>query len=134
MVNIWLSLFWTVLIGVVTYLADVVANMVVHECYFRSRVGDILDDTGKSDAGKRADLVILRAQVERQLRQTFFSGCDLVAVAIALDFACLGLWISNRIELPLLEVLDSDGIDRSVLLWLCGAQDYGTEITGWNLG
>jgi len=119
MTDFWLSVVWTLLITIATILADWIAGRVILLTRGIAAIRKAVETGGNDVAAKvRKQLEHIRA---RQVA-TLTWGADLAAVAIGLDLAVLGLWMSDRTLFPFFQRWDSQTaggvVDRAIGVWL----------------
>ena len=118
MTDFWFSVLWTVLIASLTVMIDWVTHRLVllQDCF--TTIRSIMDDNALTDANKRAQCKVELDKLKSRFAETSVWGSDLVTVAIALDVACLGLSVTNKLTLGFFDKWDSADTDRTLQLWL----------------
>lgn len=116
MTDLWMSVFWTLLITLATILADWIAGRVILLTRGVAQIRRAAEGASGGDplAQVKSELERIRA---RQVAGLVW-GADLAAVAFGLDLAILGLWMSNSATFPFFQRWDTNGAHRAVGVWL----------------
>lgn len=114
--DILLAAVWTILIGLISVAADIVASKMV---YYTHAIRRIREQADAGIADDRAVIGIRATLEDLDARQSsgLILGADLAAVALSLDFAALGVWITNHSVFPFFSRFNSDGVFREIPIW-----------------
>lgn len=117
MTDFWFDVLWAVLVTTATILADWVAGRLIVATRGLAAIRRAVDQA-TTDQDKlveiREHLQKLRAREAGALTW----GADLVAVAISLDLAALGIWISDPGFFPFFSRWSSPSVSREIQVWL----------------
>jgi len=119
MFDFWLSFGWTLLITLATILADWIAGRLILLTRGVASIRKALE-AGPGDPVSRIKEELQRIRARQIATLTW--GADLAAVAIGLDLAVLGLWMSDHTMFSFFQRWNTQGqgqvIDRAIAVWL----------------
>lgn len=117
MTDLWIDILLAIFVTLATVVADWIANRIVTST---RRMASIKRAIEKS-ISEQAKLVEVQQEVMRFYTAqgaNLIWGSDLASIAFSLDLAVLGVWISNPTWFPFFSRWSSQGIDRSLPIWL----------------
>lgn len=122
MTDFWIEVLWTLLVTTVTVLADFMANHWIADR--RARVAaqrDIEKAITLTDPEElREHIAKMKEQMDKRAAQQAAAlawGADLTAVALSLDLAALGLWVSDPAMFSFFSRWNTEYVSREIPIW-----------------
>ena len=107
----------TAIVSIVTVLADWVASRVIVGARVIRTLSQVLRaGLSEPDTIQRVQRAVSHYKASQSAALAW--GADLATVAIALDFAALGIWVHNPQMFPFFMRLNSGAVSREISVWL----------------
>lgn len=117
MIDLWIAVILTVIVSLLTILADWLAStLIVKTKTLRSVQNIFRAGLSSSNAQKRVCEVIERYSLSQSNPLAW--GADLATVAISMDIAALGIWIHNSALFPFFSRFNTANASREIPIWL----------------
>jgi hypothetical protein len=116
MENFYFDVLWALLVTAVTLGADWIAGQLISAVRTLTAIKQSVDKSiadGEALEEIKEHLEKLRARRAGSLAW----GADLVAVAISLDIAALGIWISDHGIFPFFKAWNTSSSEREIEIW-----------------
>ncbi|MFX0141733.1 MAG: hypothetical protein ACFFDN_49300 [Candidatus Hodarchaeota archaeon] len=117
MIDFWVAVILTIIVSLLTILADWLASRIIISAKTLRSLQEILN------AGLTAK--DLHERIKNEINKYRSSqvgalawGADLATVAISMDFAALGIWIHNPTMFPFFSRFNSLNVSREIPIWL----------------
>ena len=117
MTDFWFSALWTALIASINFLSDFVIARIVVQARFISAIGASIEKARTSGDDTTLDVEEALLDMRRNARAAGVFGSDLAAIALALDLAALGVWISDNDSFTFFTSFNSVTEQRETAVW-----------------
>lgn len=117
MIDFWVAVLLTVIVSVLTVLADWVASRII----VGARVIRALSQILRAGMSEQDTIHRVTAEVERYKATQSGAlawGADLATVAVSMDFVALGIWVHSPQMFPFFARFSSGGASREIPVWL----------------
>ena len=121
MADVWFSLIWTGIVTLVAMLSDWLAGQIVYptsalaQIRRKAHTAATASTTGKEVSD---EITAILANLAAQTRARLSFGSNLVEVAIAVDFAAFGIWLSNPDLFPFFARWNTEEQSFESTVWL----------------
>jgi hypothetical protein len=116
--DFWFNVSWTLLIAVIAATGDWIGGRLVAVAGAVSAIRKAADHAATTDRRKLREIRSYLDRLALQNRAGPIWGVDLALVATSMDFAALGIWVSNHGTFPFFSRWNTSVADRETAVWL----------------
>jgi ABC-type multidrug transport system fused ATPase/permease subunit len=117
MTDLWIDILLAILVTVATVMADWLANLLVSSTRRLAKIRRVTEQA----ISEEEKLAEIRKELERFYAARLSAliwGSDLSAIALSLDLAVLGVWVTSPTFFPFFSRWSSPGASREIPVWL----------------